>query len=270
MADTFFLTGCASGIGRHMADALQRRGDRVFATDVNHEALEATARDLGWPEERVRIHALDVTDYGAWEQVFAEAVSAFGGIDVCMNIAGLLLASWAEESPVGEIDSQIDVNVKGVMYGTRVASAHMVQRGHGHIVNISSIASMTPVPGMAIYSASKYAVRAYSLSAAMELRAKGVYVTAVCPSTIQTPMLDNQEENPAAEMFFAGLKILTLDEIEDAILHRALRRKPYLVEIPRWRNWFVRLGDLFPTLSVLLSPLYKRSGRKRQEQRRGE
>ena len=178
MAENFFLTGCASGMGRHLTDVLCKRGDRVYATDANYDALRAAAQSLAWPEERVRTVALDVTDAEAWERVFADAVATWGGIDVAMNIAGLLLASWAHETPIREIDAQVDVN-------------------------IASIAGVTPVPGLAVYAATKHAVRAYSLSAAMELRPKGVYVTAVCPATVQTPMLDNQVHNDAAELFFS-------------------------------------------------------------------
>lgn len=264
MSETFFLTGCASGFGRHLTHVLQGRGDRVFATDVNLDALEAVARELNWPGDRVPLRRLDVKDYPAWEAVFGEAVTVFGGIGVTMNIAGMLLSSWAEETPLHEIDGQVDVNIKGVIYGTRVSAAHMVERGSGHIINIASIAGLVPVPGMAVYAATKHAVRAYSISAAMELRPKGVYVTAVCPDTVQTPMLDNQEEVPAAEMFFAARRFLTVEDIEHAILRRALTRKPYEVYVPRLKLHYVHFLDFFPALGPLLMPLYQRSGRKNQ------
>jgi len=71
MTQTFFLTGCASGIGRHLCNVLQQRGDRVFATDINLGALEAAAREQGWPADRVKLHALDVADYAAWQAAYA-------------------------------------------------------------------------------------------------------------------------------------------------------------------------------------------------------
>jgi 3-oxoacyl-[acyl-carrier protein] reductase len=268
MGDVFFLTGCASGIGRHMTEVLRRRGNRVFATDLDEAALSRVAEELGWPPETVRTARLDVTDYAAWEAVFAEAVDCFGGVDVTMNIAGLLLSSWAEETPRKEIDGQVDVNIKGVIYGTRVSAAHMAARGHGHIINIASIAGLTPVPGMAVYCATKYAVRAYSISAAMELRPKGVYVTAFCPATVQTPMLDNQEGVDAAELFFSGLRILTLADIEKAMLKRALPKKPLEVHVPRFKLWYTHLLDQMPGLGPLIAPVYQWSGRRRQRQRR--
>ncbi len=265
----FFITGCASGIAKHLTGVLLRQGHRVFATDVNPSALEQAARDNAWPEDRVRLRALDVRDADAWEEVFGAAVGEFGHIDVCMNIAGLLLAAWATEQPINEVHSQIDVNVKGVIFGTRAAARHMVPRGKGHIVNIASIAGLTPVPGMAVYAASKYAVRAYSLSVNLELRKKGVYVVAICPASVQTPMLDGQLYNDAADLFYSGYRMLTVEEIEHAILHRALRRKPpYEVHIPRLKTKLAKLADIIPAMWPVFEPLYKRSGRRRQAQRR--
>ncbi|HNR30261.1 MAG TPA: SDR family NAD(P)-dependent oxidoreductase [Candidatus Hydrogenedentes bacterium] len=267
----FFLTGCASGIAKHLTGVLLGQGHSVFATDVNLEALENAAREGAWPVERVRLRALDVRDADAWENVFAEAVREFGHIDICMNIAGLLLAAWATDQPINEVHSQIDVNVKGVIFGTRVAARHMVLRGKGHIINIASIAGLTPVPGMAVYAATKYAVRAYSISACMELRKKGVYVTAICPASVQTPMLDGQLHNDAADLFYSGYRMLTVDEIEHAIFKRAMRRRPpYEVHVPRLKTKLAKFVDNFPAVGPIFAPLYQWSGRRRQAQRRAE
>ena len=268
MSQTFFITGCASGMGRHLTDVLQRRGDSIFATDIDAEALEAVAKEFEWPAERVKRAALDVTDPEAWERVFAEAVETFGAVDVTMNIAGLLLASWVVESPVKETSAQIDVNIKGVVYGTQVSARHMAERGSGHIINVASIAGLTPVPGMSVYAATKHAVRAFSISAALELRPKGVYVTAFCPATVQTPMLNNQLGVDAAEMFFSGLRILTLEHVERAILRRALRRKPYEVHVPRFKLKMLQIFALFPAVGPILAPLYRWGGRRRMAKRR--
>lgn len=267
MTQSFFITGSASGIGRHITDVMLKRGHQVFAADLNLEALQKTAEELHWHDQRVHLHALDVTNFQAWQEALARAVHTMGHVDVTMNIAGLLMASWAEQSPQREIDTQIDVNVKGVIYGTRVSAEHMAARGRGHIINIASIAGLVPVPGLAVYCGSKYAVRGYSVSAAIELRPKGVYVTAICPATVQTPMLDKQLHNDAADLYYSGLSILTVDDIERAI-DRALRRRPYEIHVPRAKIALVRLVDLFPFLGPLVAPFYRRSGRKRQETRR--
>lgn len=267
-AKSYFLTGCGSGMGRHLTSALVRRGENVYATDVNLAALEKAKAELGWPEDQVKIAPLNVCDAAAWEIAFADAVAAFGRIHVTMNIAGLLLASWAHETALKEIDSQIDVNVKGVIFGTRVSAQHMLAQGGGHIVNIASAAGLVPVPGLSTYCASKAACRSYSISAAFELRPKGVYVTAVCPITIQTPLLDNQLHNDAAEMFFSGRKILTLEDIEREIFEHVLVNKPYEVAIPRMKGIMAKFANWFPGIGPLMAAPYQASGRKRQARRR--
>lgn len=268
MSQTFFLTGCASGMARRLTDVFQKRGDNVYATDLNLEALQATAKELGWPEDRVKLAPLNVADYDQFEAAFNDAVKEFGKIDVLMNIAGLLLASWVDESPISEIDAQVDVNVKGVIYGTRIAANHMIGNRSGHIINIASIAGLVPPPGLSTYTATKYAVRAYSIAAAYELKPKGVMVTAICPSSVETPMLHGQLNNDAAAMFYSGFKTLTLDDIERTIM-KALKKRPYVMMIPFLKCAFLaRPVDLFPSIGPWFTPLYMRSGKKRLEERR--
>jgi len=265
---TFFLTGCASGMGQHLTTALLNRGHRVFASDLNDDALHDAAESCGWDRERAVLHAFNVTDYDAFVAAFDRATGELGGVDVMMNIAGVLLASWVHETPRQEIDLQIDVNVKGVIYGTRIAAPHMIARGGGHIVNIASVAGLVPAHGLSTYCASKYAVRSYSMAAAMELRPQGVYVTAFCPSSIQTPMLDNQLHNDAAEIFFTGRSILALEDVEHAIFNRVLKNRPYEVHVPRATGALAHVVNLFPSLGPLIAPYYRAAGRRRQARRR--
>jgi 3-oxoacyl-[acyl-carrier protein] reductase len=264
----FFLTGCASGMGRHLTGVLAEEGHHIFATDLSAEALEATASEANWPRDRVLLAALDVRDQAAWKARFAEAVGEFGHIDVLMNIAGVLQAAWADSTPEDYVHLQLDVNVKGVIFGTATAAQHMVPRGCGHIINIASIAGLVPVPGLSVYAASKAACRSYSIAAALELRSKGVYVTAVCPAAVQTPMLDRQVSNDAAEMFFSGVRILTLADIEHAVLRRAMRHRPLVVHVPRSKAQLARFADYFPWIAPLMLPYYRWSGRRRLAQRR--
>ncbi len=268
MPQTFFLTGCASGMGRHITTVLARQGHRIVATDIAGEQLEQVATEEGWNPSQVRLFQLDVTNYKAWEEVFNKAVKEWEGIDVTINFAGLLLSSWAIETPLKEIHSQIDVNLKGTIFGTQISARHMVERGHGQIINISSIAGIIPVPGLSIYAATKHAVRAYSLSVAMELRKKGVYVTVICPATVQTPMLDNQLNVNAAELYFSGLRILTVHDIEKAIVKRALHKKPMEIFLPRFKVKLFQFVSLIPALGPFISPVYQWAGRWRQNRRR--
>ncbi|HRK36124.1 MAG TPA: SDR family oxidoreductase, partial [Candidatus Hydrogenedentes bacterium] len=184
-ARTYFITGCASGIAQHVADRLIAKGARVYATDINLEAMAAHAKEKGWPEDRVYLDSLDVRKLDAWEVSFAKAVQAFGKIDVCMNVAGVMLGGWIHEQPAKEIDMQIDINLKGVIWGTQVAARHMIENKSGHIVNIASLAGIAPIPGIAAYVASKHGVRGFTLAIANELKSYGISTTVVCPDAIK-------------------------------------------------------------------------------------
>src|SRR5215472_15441003 len=161
---TFVLTGCASGIGRHLTGALTLRGHRVLATDINMAALEECAH--AWNAEQVAIRALDVRDADGWDRVLKEAAARFGRVDVVMNIAGYLRSGWVHEMPPEEVQRHIDINTKGVIFGTQASARYMMAQRQGHIINIASLAALVPVSGLALYSASKYAVRAFSIAAA--------------------------------------------------------------------------------------------------------
>lgn len=261
---TYFMTGCASGIGRHVAGLLLERGDRVYATDVHLDALKKCATDDRWPGERLRCDLLDVRNYEDWNVVFARAVDAFGRIDVCMNIAGVMLSGWAHEQPAHEVDLQIDVNTKGVIWGTQAAARHMIEKGGGHIVNISSMAGIGSIPGIAVYTASKHAVRGFSLAAAFELKKYGIAVTAVCPDAIKTPLLEQSARHEAGAVVFSGSRLLTLEEVGRIILDRVLVRRELEVTIPRGRGLLARLGNLFPWASHGLLTSLQKIGRAHQ------
>lgn len=261
---TFLLTGCASGIGKHLTGVLSRAGEDVIAADINIDGLEQAARDEGWNASRVHLRRLDVTDPDQWEEVFAEGVRTLGRIDVCMNIAGYLQSGWVYEAPLKEVERHIDINAKGVVYGSRLAAQHMVERKSGHIINIASIAGLVPVPGMALYSAAKFFVRSYSLSIAEELRPFNVHVTAICPFSVQTPLLERQEKRFEASMMFSA-PALKVEDIEKAILQKALTHRPLEVWIPESRCYLARLIDFFPGLAKHLIPYYNAWGRKEQD-----
>lgn len=257
---TFFLTGCASGIGQHLADTLLARGHTVCAADINFAALAQHAQQQGWPEERARLVQLDVRDPAAWQRAVDEAVTAFGRIDVLMNIAGYMLAGWAHEATPESIDRHLDINVKGVIYGTQAATRQMMKQGGGHIINIASLSALAPIPGIAIYSASKYAVRAFSLAIAQELRPHNIYVTAISPDAVHTPLLAPQKGIEAAAVVFSSPRLLTVEDIAHAILEKALPRRPLEVVIPAHLGWLAHLSNAFPQLTFALGPFFKRRG----------
>jgi 3-oxoacyl-[acyl-carrier protein] reductase len=256
----FALTGCTSGIGRHLADVLTARANRVVATARNLDALAEHAKAKSWPVDRTCLRQLDVRDPQAWVRVLEEAAAAFGRLDVLMNFAGVIHPGAVHQATPDEVQEQIDVNVKGTIFGTQAVARIMIRQGRGHIINVSSFCGLAPIPGVAVYSASKYAVRGFSLAAAQELRPFGVQVTVVCPDAVQTRMLDGQLGHDASAVVFSNPRPLTLDQLSRVILGRVLKRRPLEVYVPRLRGRLARIMDLHPITTRLSMPILRRRG----------
>jgi len=256
----FFLTGAASGIGRHLTGRLSSEGHIVWATDLELDALADAASQDGWPAERVHHAALDVRDSDAWQRVFADAVAELERIDVLMNVAGVLDADWVRNPRPDLVHLHIDVNLKGVIFGTQQAATHMVERGSGHIVNVASMAGRVPLPGLALYCATKFGVRAYSVAAAGELRGAGVAVTVVCPDAVSTPMVDRQRHMESAAITFSSSRMLTVEDVGNVILGRVLQKQPIECFIPRAISWMAWLSDSFPFIGLKMAPAFARKG----------
>jgi 3-oxoacyl-[acyl-carrier protein] reductase len=269
-AQVCVVTGAASGIGRHMAAVLRRRGHSVVAADVDRAGLERLASEQGWQrDDRFMLQTLDVRSVSEWEQLVDAALSRFGRLDVLLNIAGFLRPGNVHETEPEILERHIDVNVKGVMHGTRTAARAMLRQGSGHIVNVASIAGISAVPGLAAYCASKHAVRGFTLSVAHELSAHGIGVSVFCPDAVETPMLTLQERYPEAAMVFGGPRALSLPEVEAALL-RVLQERPLevVLDVPfSARAFGAKVANAFPRVVSIAAPLIIRAGRAAQKRR---
>jgi len=257
------ITGSASGIGLAITDALTRCGASVFATDADGEALQRIATERGWPDDRVHTAALDVRESARWIAAEKAALGAMDGLTTLINVAGVLHPGWVHEIDVDDAQAQVDVNLMGVVRGMRAVTPGFVERRHGHVINVASMAALAPIDGIAVYSATKYAVRGFSLAAATELRRKGVFVTVLCPDAVRTPMLDRQEAYEESDMVFSGPRDLAPEEVAAAVLDAMLHR-PLEVYLPRHRGWLARLVDVFPQSAVAIGDLVRRRGHKRR------
>jgi 3-oxoacyl-[acyl-carrier protein] reductase len=262
------VTGAASGIGRCVARLLHAQGANLVVTDVNEAALRQTSEAEGWARARgVTVRALDVRDPGAWRDAVGATVERWGRLDVLVNVAGVLVAVWAHEATDDDVNRTIDINAKGLMHGTNAALRVMVPARSGHVVNVASLAGIIPVPGLALYSASKHAARAYSIAVAQEVRKHGVFVGVVCPSVVATPMMDAQLDRAEAAFTFSGGRPLTADEVASAIVDGAMVKRPLEIVLgpPRsWQGVAAKIGNAFPTLAMWASDRVARTGRAEQ------
>jgi len=239
---TFFVTGAASGIGKRMVERLLEKDQNVVAADINYDGLKESFKESS-QKDNLYLVKLDITDSDMWEKVYKDAIARFNGIDIHMNIAGYLKPGYIYEFEAKEVNRHMDINVKGLIYGTCVASKHMKEKSSGHIVNIGSLASLAPFAGCSLYGASKYAVRSFSLAAATELKKFGIKVTVVCPDAVVTPMFQLQVNYVEAAYTFSGV-FLTTDQVVNAIFDKGLSAKPVELWIPYHRGILMRIGDL--------------------------
>jgi NAD(P)-dependent dehydrogenase (short-subunit alcohol dehydrogenase family) len=162
------ITGGARGIGLATATSLARRGARVAIGDLDASGAQAAAQRTGGGALGL---ALDVTQRESFELFLDEVEGRLGTIDVLVNNAGIQHVGLFADERDASTAAQFAVNIGGVVLGTKLALARMLPRGHGHIVNLASVAGKVASPGGATYSATKHAVVGLSESLRAELRA---------------------------------------------------------------------------------------------------
>ncbi len=256
------ITGAGRGLGLEIARALAARGLTVHLTDVDPDAAEAGARELGPP---AFASGLDVRDAEACRAAAALTAERGGSLDVWVNNAGILVTGHVWEHDPETRRALFEVNTLGTINGTLAALELMRTAGRGHVVNVVSLAGLGAPPGEALYSATKHGAIAFSLGALHDLRRAGfkeIHVSAVCPDGIWTPMIQDKLDDPDAAPSFSGT-LLRAEEVAPKVADLLDHPRPVLA-IPRWRGAFVRLLDAFPRLATRLMPLFMADARRRQ------
>jgi 3-oxoacyl-[acyl-carrier protein] reductase len=180
------ITGASRGIGFATARRALEAGAHVVVGSETRERLEAAADELAAHGEVAHM-AVDVADYAAMTAFAELARQRFGAIDALVNDAGVAWAGAFADMPPAAIDSALAVNVGGVLKATRAVLPYLLERG-GTVVNLSSGAGHTGIPGLAAYSATKFAVNGFTEALAGEVGDAGVGVYAVCPGRVATDM----------------------------------------------------------------------------------
>ena len=179
------ITGGARGMGEATSRRFVAEGAKVAICDVLDDRGTALAAELG---ENARFCHLDVTDEDNWLAVIAEVEAAFGGIDVLVNNAGILMFKSILETTKADYERVLGVNLVGEFLGVRSVAPGMIARGRGSIVNISSVDGMKGANSLVAYASSKWGVRGLTKVAAMELGHKGIRVNSVHPGGVDTVM----------------------------------------------------------------------------------
>src|ERR1700738_5365002 len=178
------ITGGARGIGLATATALHKLGAKVAIGDIDETAVKESGADLG-----LEVYGkLDVTDPSSFADFLDQVERQLGPIDVLVNNAGIMPVGRIVDEPDAVTRRILDINVYGVILGSKLAAQRMAPRGHGHVINIASLAGELYIVGLATYCASKHAVLGFTDSARLEYRAAGVKFSAVLPTFVNTEL----------------------------------------------------------------------------------
>jgi NAD(P)-dependent dehydrogenase (short-subunit alcohol dehydrogenase family) len=185
----FWITGAASGLGRALTSAALAAGHAVFATDVQQEKLEETAKAAGWDRHSLLLAALDVRDGAAWERAEKHFLARWPRLDVMINNAGILLSGPLHEVRDDDVHRMLDINVKGVINGCQLALPYLQRTPQSRVINLCSASALFGQPMLATYSASKAAVRSLTEALDIEWQRHGIRVVDVLPLFVNTAMV---------------------------------------------------------------------------------
>ncbi len=186
------VTGAGRGLGRGMAEAFAAWGASVGVADLAPGGVAETLERVRRPGASFWGGTLDVADEASVEKAVGLCCGALGGIDLLVNNAGVLSVSPVVDLTLAEWRRVMEVNATGVFLMSRAVVRHMIAaRQPGSVVSISSIAGKRGDPGLAHYSASKFAVIGFTQALAREVARHGIMVNALCPGVVETPMIDD-------------------------------------------------------------------------------
>lgn len=185
------ITGGSSGMGEAAGRYLAERGARVVIGARRGAKIGAIAADIRESGFEASALEVDVTSQLSVSAFIDAAVEHYGRIDVLINNAGVMPLSPLEAGKVSEWDQMIDVNLKGTLYGIAATLPHMLRQGSGHIINNASTAAHVVFPSSAVYSATKFAVRAVTEGLRQEMSPHGIRATLICPGAVKTELLDH-------------------------------------------------------------------------------
>jgi NAD(P)-dependent dehydrogenase (short-subunit alcohol dehydrogenase family) len=249
------ITGGGSGIGRSLAISLAGKGAFVLICDVNLESAQQVAQLCG---SNSSAHELDVRDSEKVKDFMITTFERFGKIDYLFNNAGIAIGGECFEISLESWLRILDINVKGVINGVTAVYPLMVKQKFGHIINTASLAGLGPAPLLTPYSMTKHAIVGLSTSLRLEAKKYNVKVSVLCPSAIETPLLDSNfpadlGDAPWRPNFRRFLTALggppyDVDKLAEGAI-KAIEKNQAIIVIPGAAYLAWTIGKLFPKLA---------------------
>jgi NAD(P)-dependent dehydrogenase (short-subunit alcohol dehydrogenase family) len=255
MEHSAVVTGAGRGIGRAIAERLVARGYAVVVTDVDADAARRTAKEIGAAEGVGQ----DVREEGSHAEV-AVIAGTHAPLRVWVNNAGVCHDGTLTEVGSDAVHRLVGVNLLGPTFGMRAALDSFGSAG-GDIVNIASLSGLGPVPGLAVYAATKAAVVSLTMSVAAELP-RHIRVHAVCPDGVDTAMVTGMRHDGLAKaLVHSGGGLLTAEQVAAAAVG-AIGTRRVVLSLPPWRGALVRGTALAPSVAMKGLPLFRGLGRR--------
>jgi NADP-dependent 3-hydroxy acid dehydrogenase YdfG len=225
------ITGASSGIGESAAKLLARHGARVVLGARRKDRIDAIVKEISAAGGKAIGFAVDVTRRAEVEALIKGAVDNFGRVDVIVNNAGIMPIAPIQALKVEEWDRQIDINIKGVLYGVAAALPQMQKQNSGHIINIASVIGIKVfAPGGTVYGATKSAVRVLTEGLRVELHSQNIRSTIISPGAVATELPESSSEEATRKNLREFYKMaIPADSIARAIAYAI--EQPAEVEI---------------------------------------
>ncbi len=259
---TIIITGASGGIGSALAKELDRRRAKLVLADINLKGLESLASSL---TSNPLIIQCDITDRADVNRLVETAVNRLSRIDILVNNAGIIRPSLFEDCGYQDIDAQIKVNFMGAVNCSKEVLAVMIPARQGRIVTISSLAGLVPETYSSIYTASKFALRGFFLTLAIELRKHNIIVSTVFPDSVDTPMLQYEASHGGSPLTFLG-DAQSPEKIVRAVI-RAIEKGSPEICVPASTGIFSKIIMCWPSLVTKLWPMLERVGEKNKKTR---
>jgi short-subunit dehydrogenase len=253
---TVIVTGGSEGVGAAAARLFADAGANLMLVARNRKNLEAIAAELR-DKTRVEIFPMDVSDVGSCVDLFKKTLFEFGRVDVLVNNAGFHVRGNAESASAEDLARTIDVNLRAPIMLMRLALPYIREAGGGAIINVASLAGRTPVPGSAVYSASKFGLRAFTFALAEEIRDSAIKLAVVSPGPISTQFILADIDKTSDLTFSQPMS--SAEEVAQAILDLCGNNRREQA-IPAISGILTTVIYLMPWLGRALRPALERKG----------
>jgi 3-oxoacyl-[acyl-carrier protein] reductase len=258
------IIGAASGIGAATARLAARQAASLVLADVSEDGIRKLCGELGTDDTGVTGLITDVRSPSSLAELAGISFEGCGRVDAVVNCAGIVCPGEIGSLDVETVRRQIDVNLLGTVLTTQAFLPRFRRQRQGHFIHLSSLGGIAPMPGEAVYSATKFAVRGFCLALDMELHRSGIHVSVVCPDSVDTPQLEIEATGDGSSLSFGG-SVLEPAEVAQAIIDTVVHPCREVL-VPRLRGSLTKLVNLSPRVMASLYPLLDRLGERARKE----